>query len=408
MSCTCDHADARLQPYREALAAALSRVPTLGTEVVAGESADGRILREPLVADRDLPACTRSRMDGYAVRAGEITPGARLPVHGTIHAGDPATMDVPAGACVKVATGAPIPPGLDAVIEHERSDRSDPVTFTIEDVQPGRCLHAGGADARAGETLVESGTRLRAAHLGLAAMVGATTLEVARLPRAIVVSSGDELVPAEATPEAHQVRDSNGPMIAATMRALGCPDVTHVHLPDDPDATRALLASAIETRELLVTIGGISAGERDFIRSTLTSLGITWDVSRANIKPGRPVHVGRAESGGAIACCLPGNPVSALVCAHLFVRPILAAMTGRTDDPAWTRCTLGADVGPDAVRWSYRPVAIDAEGRANVPAWQGSGDLAHLAGCHGIIELPPGETAHAGGQTFGYLSWGDG
>jgi molybdopterin molybdotransferase len=405
MSC-CDEKNHALTAFPDALDAALDSVDRLGTESIPYEEALGRILREPIRADRDLPACTRSRMDGYALRAGDLEAGVPLPVVGEIRAGDPASIDVPPRTCVKIATGAPLPEALDTVIEHERSDRGDPVTFTLEEVQPGRSLHFGGADARAGAVLVDEGIRLRAHHLGIAATVGATMLTVSRLPRVIVISSGDELVSANETPLPHQVREGNAPMIRSTLQALGTGALQRAHLPDERDVTHDALEQALGAHDLVVTIGGISEGEHDFIRPELESLGIRWDIARANVKPGRPVHVGRAPSG-AIACCLPGNPVSALVCAHLFVRPMLAKLAGRTDDPTWSTHALAGDVRPDSIRWCYRPACLEPDGCVRVPRWQGSGDLAHLAGCGGMLELPPAGSPHPEGTMFRFLDWRD-
>lgn len=390
--------------YAEALARALDGVEPLPTEGVALESASGRVLREAITVDRDLPACDRSRMDGYALRAADLLDGARFAVHGEVRAGDDGRIDVPEGACVKIATGAPIPSMLDAVIEHERSDLGDPVTFELDAIEPGRSVHRRGSDARQGAMLLSPGIRLRPHHLGLAATVGCTNPLVARRVRVSVVSSGDELVSCEQVPLEHQVREGNAPMIVATLRGMGAELIQHAHVPDDPPPTRAALTQALDTSDLVVTIGGISAGDRDFIRPTFEQLGICWGVAGARIKPGRPVHVGTAPDRTQVVC-LPGNPVSALVCAHLFCRPIIAGLTGRTDDPVWERRQLASPLGADAHRRSFRPARLGPDGRVEVPVWQGSGDFAHLAGCTGLVELAPTPDGISTDHMLRYLDW---
>lgn len=384
--------------YTIALEQTLENVHPLPGEVVDHGRAAGRVLRAPILADRDLPPCDRSRMDGYALRAADLHPDATMPVAGAIPAGSDGTLEVPAGSCVKIATGAPLPSGLDCVIEHERSDRGDPVRFTLESAAAWRSVHRRGVDARAGERLLEAGCRLRPHHLGLLATVGMTRVEVTRPLRVGVLSSGDEVVPADTTPADHQVREGNAPMIAATLEGFGATIVHRAHVSDAPDATRAALLESLAACDLLVTIGGISAGERDLIRPTLESIGVRWRVRRARIKPGKPVHVG-ANDDGVQVVCLPGNPVSALVTAHLFCRPLAARLNGREDDAGWTRHPLASPVAGDPQRRSFRPARLDETGRIVVPAWQGSGDLAHLAECTGIVDLESDTSTHR------YLDW---
>lgn len=401
--CGC-HPPATSPDYAEALARTLEGIEASPSEAVALASSSGRILRESILVDRDLPPCDRSRMDGYALRAADLGKGARLPVVGEISAGDDATIDVPEGTCVKIATGAPLPPMLDAVIEHERSDLGDPVAFELDAIEPGRSVHRRASDAHQGATLLEPGIRLRPHHLGLAATVGCTKPKVAPRVKVTVISSGDELVPCEEVPLEHQIRDGNAPMITAVLHAMGAEMISQRHLPDDPAPTRKALAEALESSDLVVTIGGISAGERDFIRPTFEELGISWRLAGARIKPGKPVHVGHTREQTQVVC-LPGNPVSALVCAHLFCRPLLARLTGRTDDPVWESRYLAAEVAVDRDRRCFRPAQLRQDGYVTVPSWQGSGDLAHLAECTGLIELAPAEENASTESALRYLDW---
>lgn len=374
--------------YAEALERALDGMRAVPTETVALEAAVGRVLSQSITADRDLPPCDRSRMDGYALRAAELVAGAALPVVDEVRAGDPGENEVPLGSCVMIATGAPLPPGLDAVVEHERSDRANPVRFELDSIEAGRSVHRRGSDARAGTVLCEAGVRLQAHHVGLLATVGCAHPEVARRIRVGVISSGDELLPVTARPQPHQIREGNAPMIAAALASMGTEVIHRAHVPDEPGATAQALKRGLETCDLLVTIGGISAGDHDHIRPQLEALGVDWQVAGARIKPGKPVHVGRWQED-TLVTCLPGNPVSALVCAHLFCRPLIAAGSGRRDDPSWELRRLREPVTADPIRRAFRPARLEADGRLVVPAWRGSGDLAHLADCTGIVEIEP-------------------
>ena len=386
----------------EELARALGELRPLPSERVPFEQSVGRILRDAVPADRALPACNRSRMDGYALRAADLVPGGSMPVCGEVRAGEDGAVEVPVGSCVKIATGAPLPVGLDTVIEHERSDRGEPVTFDLDTVEPWRSVHREGVDTPAGAELIASGTRIRAHHVGLMATVGCTTPVVARLPKVGVFSSGDELVGVEDVPLPHQVREGNAPMIAAMLAGLGTEIVLRGHAPDEREATRGVLEEGLERTDLLVTIGGISAGDHDLVRPVLEELGVRWWVAGIPIRPGKPVHIGRTEDGTIVAC-LPGNPVSSLVTAHLFCRPIINAMTARTDAPGWEPRQLAEPVREAPRRTTYRPVRLLEDGRARIPAWQGSGDLAHLAHCTGMVELPAGRTVDTG--TVRHLDW---
>ena len=391
--------------YAEALERARDGIAAAPTETVALSQAAGRVLRTPIVADRDLPPCDRARMDGYALRAADLAADVTLPVVGEVRAGDDGMIEVPVGSCVRIATGAPLPQGLDAVVEHERSDRGDPVRFDLESIEAGRSVHRRGGDARDGTVLCEAGVRLQAHHLGLLATVGVAHPEVSVPIRVGVISSGDELLPVTARPEAHQIREGNAPMITAALESMGARLVHHAHVPDDPAATREALEQGLQRCDLLVTIGGISAGDHDHIRPQLEALGVDWQVASARIKPGKPVHVGRWH-GDTLVTCLPGNPVSALVCTHLFCRPLIAARSGRRDDPVWDLRRLREPVASDPVRRAFRPARLEDDGQLVVPGWRGSGDLAHLADCTGIVDLGPSSTDAVQGEgEHRYLDW---
>lgn len=402
-------ASAGLPDYEQALLAALEQIRPLGRiEQVSLESAGGRVIAEQVIADRDLPPFNRAQMDGYAIRASELGRIKEWRVAGSIAAGAPADLRVPPGHCVAIATGAPLPDDVDAVIQHELSDRGDrngrPVRFTIDSISAGHAVHQRGADARAGATLIESGVILSAHHLGIAAAVGNSKLKVAAKPRAIVLTSGDEVVRIGKPVKSHQIRNSNGPQVCELLRRFGADPIESHHLPDARDATIKAFAKAIAKCDLLITVGGVSAGERDHFPAAFESARVATSLQGASIQPGRPIYVGRAPNG-TIVVGLPGNPVSALACACLFVWPIVRILVGLSADLSWCQVELAEPVKPNLHRRAFRPAMLQTDGRAVVPSWAGSGDLAHTAPTHGLIELPVQTAQVQAGARLRFLPW---
>jgi len=397
---------ATLPDYDAALRAALDIVtPVDDQDVVALHEAINRTLAGPVTADRDLPAFNRAQMDGYAVRTADVKADGVLPVSATVSAGASPQVRVPPGACVKIATGAAVPDGLDAVIQHELSDRNDPVRFTVESIAPGHAIHRRGADAKAGDVLIESGTQLAAHHLGIAAAVGCAELKCIRRPTAAVLSSGDEVRDIEDDLQPHQIRNSNGPMVSELLRAMGAePAAAHL-LPDDRQQTIDTVARVIEDHDLLITIGGISAGERDHFPEAFDAAGVERAVAGASIQPGKPVIVGRAPNG-TIIVGLPGNPVSSLACACLFIWPIVYRMLGNIDPLPWRTITLSQPVRPNPKRRAFRPARLNEDHSTGyVPPWAGSGDLAHTARTHGLAQLPVQGDELSAGAGVSFLPW---
>lgn len=403
-----------LPDYAAALAQALRGVkPLPGVEQVALGLAGGRVLAEPVKADRDLPPFNRAQMDGYALRAAEFaqSPSKPWPVAATIPAGASADIRVPNGACVAIATGAPLPGDVDTVIQHELSDRGDsdgqPVRFKLTSVTAGQAVHARGSDAKAGDTLIHAGTVLGPQHLGIAAAVGKTTLTVARKPRAIVLTSGDEVVPAATALndlKPQQIRNSNGPMMMEMLDRIGAMAAQIQHLPDQRDSTINAVGDAITNFDLIITIGGVSAGERDHFPAAFESCGVTTSLKGASIQPGRPIFVGRGPVG-SVVIGLPGNPVSVLACACLFVWPIVRCMLGLDANLPWRDVKLAQAVKPNPQRRAFRPAIVQSDGRIVVPSWAGSGDLAHTAPTHGLVELPVQAEAVGADTALRFLPW---
>lgn len=398
-----------LPDYGPALRQALTGIDAIGdTRCVEPAAASGRVLATPIVADRDMPSFDRAMLDGYALRASDLGRVESFPVAASIAAGRPADVAVGPGQCVAIATGAPLPEGVDTVIGHEQSDRNDPVRFTIDRIEPGHAVHPRGVDAARGDTLLAAGTMLGARHLGIAATVGADRLEVVRRPRAVLLTSGDEVVGDNEPVATHQIRNSNGPMIVNLLGRIGTSPVVHRHLADDRAETIDAVGTAVSEADLVVTVGGISAGERDYFPDAMEAHGVTLAVHGAAIQPGRPVIVGRT-AGGTIVVGLPGNPVSALACACLFVWPIVRALLGIDPGLPWRTVELAEPVPANPRRRAFRPAILikhnGCNDRVRVPAWAGSGDLAHTAATHGLLELPVQGGTVAAGTPLRFLPW---
>ncbi|MDG2201005.1 MAG: molybdopterin molybdotransferase MoeA [Phycisphaerales bacterium] len=398
-----------LPNYEDALEQVLRHAEVMtSTESVALDGAMDRILADGVRADRDQPPFNRAALDGYAMRHADLQQSDTFQVVATVAAGQPATVDVPPGTCVAIATGAPVPETLDMVIPHERSDRGDrngaSVRFQSTDLPAGNAIHLRGADAGKDDVLVQPGTRLAPAHLGLAAAVGLDAVTVRTRPRVHLLTSGDEIVNRTCDPLPHQVRNSNGPMLGGLIERMGAVLAAHHHVPDEPDDVRAALETALATADVVVTVGGISAGDRDFIPPMLDALGVTTLLAGAAIQPGRPIRVAR-DNSGTMVVSLPGNPVSVLAMACLFLWPVLHAKLGCAAPVPWREITLARDVQPNPRRSQFRPAVLDAAGDATVPHWQGSGDLAHTAETDGLVALPMQDQPVPAGTRLPFLPW---
>jgi molybdopterin molybdotransferase len=307
-------------------------VRPLDPERVPLPEALGRVLAEDLVSQDDIPPFDNSAMDGYAVRAADTRgAGAASPVElriaGESQAGSPAERGPESGEAVRISTGAMMPPGADSVVRVEDTDARDGVVAVKAEVSPGKEIRRAGEDTRAGETVLEAGRRLGAAELAVAASVGVGEPLCARSPRVAVLVTGDELVDPGQPLADGQIHNTNGYALGAQIRDAGALPVANATVGDDYGATVAAIESALGA-DVAVTTGGVSVGPHDHVKPALEELGVEevfWGVA---LRPGRPTWFGIRE--GKLVFGLPGNPVSAMITFHLFVRPALAALQGRT------------------------------------------------------------------------------
>jgi molybdopterin molybdotransferase len=388
-----------LPGYDEALATVLGHVNALGEEKVKLGEARGRVLAAEVLADRDQPPFDRSAMDGFAVVSAEVKAGRVFGVDGGVAAGgarETFERAVPAGMVRRIATGAPLPAGTDAMVPIEQAVVSgEGVSFTVESVKAWQNIHRRASDVKAGGVTVPAGTRLSARHIGLAATSGCVELAVGKMPRVTLLTTGDEVVsPETATGNLgpQQIRNSNGPMLSALIGELGGRLLAHRHLPDDLEKTIEAARSALDASDLVITNGGVSVGERDYLPEAWKRLGMQVILHGVNIQPGKPVFVA-TDGKGKMVMGLPGNPVSVLCTAHLFVRPVIAAMQGGIKGLAWRKAKLAETSKANAKREMFRAGYWLEDGSVRVIPWQGSGDLAHTAQAEVWVRMPMVEGA---------------
>ena len=356
----------------EARARMLADAALLGVETVAIGQALGRVLTQTIDATRDQPPFAASAMDGWAIRRADLTEGAVFRVGGESAAGKAYSGLVRQGEAIRIFTGAPVPAGADLVVIQEEAQRDgDTVRFAADD-DPKSNIRPAGGDFRSGDRLLEPGVRLDPWRLSLAAAAGRATLEVARRPRVAILATGDELVQPGGTPAADQIFESGSIALAALVETWGGSAMRLTAAADNAEAIAASVAG-IEA-DLIVTVGGASVGDHDLVKPAMERLGLSLRVETIAVRPGKPTWFGTLDAedqGGRRVLGLPGNPASALVCAELFLRPLLAALTGRDPAPAMIAARLAAPLAANGPRehWMRAALSIDPEGRAIVAAF---------------------------------------
>lgn len=384
----------------------VAALPTGPVETVATVEAGGRVLRETVAAERPFPPFDRVMMDGIAVSAAAWQGGQRTFEHeGTAFAGQPArALRDPCGA-IEVMTGAVLPTGTDLVIPVEQvqvsgSSRTVADTFVPP---PGGFVHRKGSDAAAGAVLLSPGHRLDGRALGVAVSCGAEHLTVTARPRIALVSTGDELIDAGLPIQPHQIRRSNLPALAATLRLHGYTEIESAHLPDEAAALEAGLGPLLDRNDFVILNGGVSMGQRDLVPAALAALGVETRFHRVAQRPGKPLYFG--EHGDTAVFGLPGNPVSTLVGLHRYILPSLSRWEGALP-PAPCRVALGAAVSFPAPLTYYLPVVLDPEtGEALPRPVANSGDFEALLHSDGFVELPADLAVFPVGYRARFFPW---
>jgi molybdopterin molybdotransferase len=383
--------------FDEALALIAGAARPLGIETVPLAEAHGRVLAAPVVARIDHPPADVSAMDGYAVRYGDL-PG-RLAVAGESVPGG-LVGDLPAGACVRIFTGAPVPRGADRIVIQEDVERDGGVAV-FGAAGPARHIRARGSDFAKGDVLLEPGRLLDPRALIAAAGADLAEVEVWRRPRLVIVATGDELTePGAAAPGT--IPDSATFGVAALAAEWGAKLVARKRLKDALPALKRAAAEALAEADLVVVTGGASVGERDFAKAMFDGLELIF--SKVAIRPGKPVWLGRA--GGKLVIGLPGNPTSAMVTARLLLAPLLAGLGGRAPADAlrWRSAPLADGLGPCGGRETFVRAKNDGAAARPLPN-QDSGAQKTLADAALLIRRRPGAPAAAAGETVEILDF---
>ncbi|HWT31830.1 MAG TPA: gephyrin-like molybdotransferase Glp, partial [Propylenella sp.] len=337
-------------------------------------------------------------MDGYALRAADAQAGARLAVIGVSRAGARFPGILKAGQAVRIFTGAPVPDGADAILIQENAQRQGDGILVGAPVSPGRYVRPPGLDFTAGEILLRAGRRLDSRAVSLAAAMGYASLPVRRRPKVAILANGDELVPPGAEPGPDQIVSSNGVGLSAFVRECGGEPLDLGIAPDRQDAIAASVDRA-SAADVLVVIGGASVGDHDLVQAALAGKGMTLDFWRIAMRPGKPLMVGRL--GAMRVMGFPGNPVSALVCGHVFLKPLIDVMLGIPADSRLATARLGAAMGANDEREDFvraRLEMIAGEPVVTPFAAQDSSMLATFSRADALIVRPAGAPAAASGE----------
>lgn len=391
-----------------------ARAQPAGTERLDLLSASGRVLAEAVTADRDFPPFSRAARDGYAVRAQDLAGvPTQLEVIGEISAGDrlPEAFEVQPGQAVAIMTGAPMPPGADAVIMVEYTGQTGSSVKIERGVKAGENFVPRGSEAQAGRLLLESGTRVDHAAIAVAASVGKTQLKVHRKPRVAVLATGDEIVAIDQVPGPAQIRNSNSYSLAAQIQKAGGEPVLLAIAPDERVRLRELIEQGLES-DLLLLSGGVSMGKYDLVEQVLGELQAEFYFTGAQIQPGKPIVFGSCGANISVRSAavgatdgstspssrryffgLPGNPVSTMVTFELFVRPMIDALSGaKRQSLIFMTARLKSEVRTKTGLKRFLPAVLSGEfenAEVELARWQGSGDIAAAAAANCYLVIPP-------------------
>ena len=391
-----------LLPIEEAVDSVLTAVVPLPSEDVTLLDALGRAAAADIVSREQVPSFDNSAMDGYALRGDELSAGrGSYRVSVEIPAGRHVAEPVRPGEAAKIMTGAPLPPGVDTVVPVELTSQSGDTLTVREAVSPGANVRRAGEDVAVGDVVLPRGARLGPAEIGLLASVGADPVPVTRRPRVAILATGSELVPVGQPVGPGQIRNSNSYTAYGQVLAAGAEPVLLGIARDDLDETRRLIAAALE-HDVVLTSGGVSVGEFDFVKQVQEELGVErrfWGVAT---KPGKPLAFG--VRGRTLVFGVPGNPVAAMVSFELYVRPALLALQGRRD--LYRPYVVAASAEP-VKRSRERVEARRCRLERRDGGWaftttgpQGSGILRSMALADGLAFIPAGHPGSEAGAPF--------
>ncbi len=379
---------------------------SFGSELVPIGKATGRILAQNLCADRPFPPFDRVSMDGIALRVDDFFSGKKtFKIVGLQAAGQsPKTIKHP-GDCLEIMTGAVLPGGADSIVRYEDLKIENGFAeIILEKIERWQNIHRQGIDRKIGDLLVAAGTRISPAEIATAATIGLSKIEVARLPKTAVISTGDELVSVEKLPLPHQIRMSNAHAIHSVLLGFGI-EATIFHLPDSPKILKKRLAKILEKYPLVILSGAVSKGKLDFLPQILPELGVEKVFHRVAQRPGNPFWFGRRGDEN-IVFAPPGNPVSTFMVTHRYILPWLRASFGMPKTPQeFAVLTEKVNFKPDLTYFLQVKLSSGNDGRllASPVFGHGSGDLANLNDSDAFLELPRGREVFEAGEAFSII-----
>lgn len=383
-------------------------VQDFGMESIPLNQAIGRILRESIEADRDMPPYDRVTMDGIAIMYSEYEQGRNVfPISGVAAAGAERQTVQDPQTCIEVMTGAIMPSGVDTVIPYEKIDIVEGVaTLHDEPIQQKQNIHFKGLDRSAGEVVLHPGIQISSADVGVCATVGKAEVLVSKLPKTIVISSGDELVEIDEQPLAHQIRKSNIYRIKTVLSHYDVP-VHTAHFQDDFDEIVSRLDGFAKNYDLIILSGGVSKGKFDYLPEALEKVGVRKLFHRIAQRPGKPFWFGKHPEG-AVVFAFPGNPVSSFMCMQNYFKGWLNASIQYNVQPQpYAKLTKDVVFAPDLTY--YLEVRLDFNEKGEILAQpikgNGSGDLANLVDADAFIELPRGKDLFKAGEVFPILRY---
>lgn len=387
----------------------------LESEEVDLQWAAGRILRQDIVADRDLPPFDRATLDGIALSSRAAKSGrTEFTILGTAAAGDPQqTLADRQAGCLEIMTGAALPVNADCVVPVEELDMGEGVARlkSSANLDAGHGVHPQGSDEAKGNPLLPSGRRLTAKEMAVVASVGSHRIRVSPQLRIRIITTGNELVPIEQKPLPHQIRRSNDLALATALKAAGHPETRAIHLPDEPEAIDAGLAESLGEADVLILAGGISKGKFDYLPDALQRAGVVRLFQWVSQRPGKPMWCGHVDGRERPfpVFALPGNPVSCFTCLRRYVLPALDRWLGLDPPPPPQFAQLSKGFAFKKPLTLFLPVVLrhseDARALADPIPFNTSGDFASVAHTDGFLELPKERDSFPAGTALRYFSW---
>jgi molybdopterin molybdotransferase len=379
-----------------------NQVRDYGTEQVAFEQAIGRVLAEDIYADRAMPPFNRVTMDGIAISYQAFDAGTRsFKIHGTQAAGDKPLNITQGDHCIEIMTGAVLPDTVDTVIRYEDVlITGDEAEVVAEQITQGQNLHLKGKDKQAGDVVAAKGQVISPAIISIIASVGKTQVLVKKLPRVVIISSGDELVEVDEFPAPYQIRRSNNYTVKAVLQKHGL-QADMLHIPDNAEVTQQAISQALLNYDMILLSGGISMGKFDYIPQALEHVGVARLFHGVQQRPGKPFWFG-ASPAGVLVFAFPGNPVATFMCLHRYFLTWLNAVLGLYIHSSYAALAEDFNFEPNLQYFLQVKVTVTPDARiiASPLAGNGSGDFANLADTNAFLELPADRSEFEAGEVF--------